>query len=249
MADGSFGIPIPTDAGPAAIPCAGLAGAFGFPTTDNNDSSMAIQISTNKAVGQTKSITVGNGAVSETGPNGLKPGTSKITFPITLNTPPVGDLSLTVATTGLTATESQKPAIPNTDFGSLDGKIVKVKAGKTAGKISVTVYSDSNSEPTPELLLASITGVTSTQPGPDAGYTIVHGTALGTINDVASGAKVGVFGGDVSEGSNAGASPTKPATVVRTSPSCCPRRRPPPTRWSPTAPRMSPLRATTRPSR
>jgi hypothetical protein len=218
MADSSFGIPVPTDAGPAAIPCAGLAAAFGFPTTDNNDSSIAIQLSTNKAIGQAKSVTVGSGSVIEPGPNVLtsKAGTSKITFPVTVNTPPLVDLTFNIATSSFApapgwAIESQKPAIPNTDFTSLDGKVGKIKAGKTAGTVSVTVFSDALVE-SPELLIVSISGLS------DPTYSLVHGAALGTINDNAGGAKVSVLAGDVSEGSNAGASPTKPATVSTTFP-------------------------------
>jgi len=211
MADSSFGIPVPTDAGPAAIPCAGLASSFGFPTTDNNDSSIAIQLSTNKAVAQPKSLTVGNGSVIESGPNGLKPGTTKITFPITLNTASLVDITFTENTVGLTATESQKPAIPNTDFASLDGKIGKIAAGHLTGKVAVTVYSDSLTEGD-ELMQLNISAIS------DPSYSVVHGQALGTIVDHAAANKVSVLGGDVSEGSNPGASATKPATVVATFP-------------------------------
>jgi hypothetical protein len=215
-ADSDFGIPVPTDAGivaPApgatqALPCAALAGGFGFPTTAGtaNNSQMALQMSTNKAIAQTKSVTVGNGTVVEPGPNGAKPGTVKITFPVTVNTPPAADLVLNLQSIGFGATESQKPAIPNTDFASIDGKTATIKAGKTSGKISISVYSDSNVEST-EYVLAAVVGIS------DPTYTIVKGTGLGTIEDRPANNLLSVSGGDVSEGSNGGASPTKPATV------------------------------------
>jgi hypothetical protein len=211
LADSSFGIPVPTDAAPAAIPCAALAPGFGFPTTDNNDSSIAIQLSTNKAVGQAKSITLGNATIIEPGPNTLtaKPGTAKLVFPVTLNTPSLVDVTFTISTVGLTATESQKPAIPTSDFTSMDGKIGKVPAGKTAGKISVTVNSDAAAE-ADEFLQVNISSLS------DPTYSVVHGQALGTILDRAAGARVSIIGGDVSEGSNAGVSPIKPAFVQAT---------------------------------
>jgi len=159
-------------------------------------------------------IRYGNGSVTEPGPNVLtaKPGTAKITFPITLNTPVTGtDLTFSLATAGLGATESVKPPTGLQDFASLDGKVGKIKVGKTAGKISVTVYSDGNVE-ADELLLVTASALS------DGTYTVVHGTALGTIKDVAAANKVSVLGGDTPEGSNAGLSPTKPATVAATFP-------------------------------
>jgi len=211
-ADSDFGIPVPTDAGTVgvtqALPCSALAGGFGFPTTAGtaNNSQIAFQISTNKAVGQAKSITLGNGTVIEPGPNGAKPGTAKVTIPVPMNTPSLTDTTLTLATIGAGATESQKPAVPNTDFASLDGKTLTIKAGKTSGKIGVTVYSDSLSE-ADEYVIVAVVGVS------DPTYTLVHGQALGTIKDRPANDLVSLTGGDVPEGSNPGASATKPATV------------------------------------
>jgi hypothetical protein len=207
VADTDYTLPVPTDDSPAGtLPCAALAGSFGLPDTGAD---ISLQVSTNKAIGQAKSITVGNGSVVEPGPNGAKAGTAKITFPVTVNTPPGTDLTFSLATAGLGATESYKakPAPTDIDFKSLDGKVGKIKAGKTSGKVAVTVYSDSFTEGD-ELLLLTVSAPS------DPSYTIVHGTALGTIHDRAAANTVSVYGGDVSEGSNAGASPTKPASVA-----------------------------------
>jgi len=217
-ADSDFGIPVPTDAGTVgvtqALPCSALAGGFGFPTTAGtaNHSEIAFQMSTNKAVGQAKSITLGNATVIESGPNGAKAGISKLTFPVTVNTAPSTDLTFTIQTIGSAilgpgfATEQTKPANPNADFNSLDGKIGTIKAGKTTGKIAVSVLSDSVSE-ADELMVVAIGGVS------DPSYTVVKGQGLGTIKDRPADDLVSVTGGDVSEGSNAGVSATKPATT------------------------------------
>jgi hypothetical protein len=215
-ADSDFSIPVPTDAGTVgvtqALPCSALAGGFGFPTTGGtaNHSEIAFQFSTLKAVGQAKSITVGNGTVVEPGPNGSKPGTAKITFPVTVNTAPATDLTFTIQTIGSAilgpgfATEQTKPVNPNADFNSMDNKIGTIKAGKTAGKIAVSVLSDSAVEAN-ELFVVAIGGVS------DPTYTVVKGQGLGTIQDRPADNLLSVTGSDVAEGSNAGASATKPA--------------------------------------
>jgi hypothetical protein len=211
IADTDYNIPVPTDASPpGAVPCAGLAGSFGLP---DPNSDIALQVSTNKALGQAKSITVGNATTIEPGPNtpAGKAGMSKLVFPITVNTAPLTDLTVNLSTAGLTATEAYKakPTPTDIDFSSLDGKTATIKAGKTVGKASVNVYSDSATEGDETMI------VTVSSPS-DPTYTVVNGTALGIIHDRAAANKLSVIGADVSEGNNAALAPLKPQTVSGT---------------------------------
>jgi hypothetical protein len=211
VVDTDFFIDTPADGSPpGAIPCAGLSGTFGLPSSTND---LAFQVMTNKAVGQAKSITVGNATVSEAGPDLIKgkPGLSKLTFPVTVNTAPLTDLTFNLSTVGAGAVESAKPAPANVDFTSLDGKVGKIKAGKTIGKVSVNVLSDSLTEGDESVIL----NISSPS---DPSYTLVHSSALGTIHDRTAANKVSIYGGDTPEGSNAAIAPLKPATTTATFP-------------------------------
>jgi hypothetical protein len=210
VADTDFNIPAPTDAVPAgAVPCGALAGSFGLPSTTSD---LSLLLSTNKAIGQAKSITLGNGSAYEV--DNL--GKTKVTFPVTIFPAPAVDTTFIWNASGFTATEQTQPPLPaNTaDFSRYDNKVLTIKAGKTSSKLIVTVLPDTNVE-ADELLLATLShgGVAS-----DSSYTIVHGTALGTIKDETGAGLISVLGGDTPEGSKPPVVAPKPSVLNATFP-------------------------------
>ena len=189
VADTDFFIPTPTDNVPAgAIPCGVLAGSFGLPSSTND---LALELATNGPLASS-AISIGNSATSvvEPGAAGQK---GKALIPVTVNPAPTADLVLLANTSDGTATAPG-------DYKALVNKPVTIKAGKTQGKVAVTVYGDGAAEG------AEYLDVTLTcSSGPCGSYTLVRqGKARVTIKDPAGTDTVALGNVEVTEGSATG---------------------------------------------
>jgi hypothetical protein len=189
VADTDFSIPAPTDnTPPGTVSCPTLAGAFGLPSATND---VALELATNGPL-FTNAISIGNSATSivEPGATGQK---GKALIPVTVNPAPAADLVLAANTTDGTA-------IAPGDYKALVNKAVTIKAGKTQGKVAVTVYGDGIAE-SDETLNITLTCVS----GPCGSYQFVRqGKARVTIEDPTGANTVALGNVEVTEGSATG---------------------------------------------
>lgn len=199
VADTDFFIAAPTDnTPPGALSCALLAGSFGLPSATND---VALELATNGPL-FTNAISIGNSATSvvEPGATGQK---GKALVPVTVNPAPTADLVLAANTTDGTATAPG-------DYKALVNKAVTIKAGKTQGKVAVTVYGDGIAE-SDETLNITLTCLS----GPCGSYTLVRqGKARVTIKNPSGANTVAAGNVEVTEGSASGGKATASVPVT-----------------------------------
>ncbi|MCZ2340934.1 MAG: hypothetical protein LC104_03960 [Bacteroidales bacterium] len=110
-------------------------------------------------------VSIGNASVVE----GTGPGTTTLTFPVTLSAVYGEDITLSYSTIDGTA-------IGGTDFTGVSGGTVTITAGQLTGTIAITVNRDDLDEPD-ETLSVQLTGVTT------GNAIILNGTGTGIIQD------------------------------------------------------------------
>jgi len=188
VADTDFFIPAPTDnTPPGSLSCGLLAGSFGLPSSTND---IALVLATNGPLFPNY-ISIGNSATSvvEPGATGAK---GKAIVPITVNPAPTSPITLAASTSDGTATQPG-------DYKALVNKPITIQAGKTQGKVAVTVYGDGAAEGD-EYLDITLTCVSGC-----GGYSLVRqGKARVTITDPSGANTVAAGNVEVTEGSATG---------------------------------------------